>query len=90
LNTVGSISFSRRPSLPGVMHNPGYKRTYFLLSILYMRKWLNLSGDTSLSLPATFRLVLGLIETPIYWLPWCFPWDKAEWMQSSPLTIISA
>ena len=55
-----------------------------------MRKWLNLSGDTSLSLPATFRLVLGLIETPIYWLPWCFPWDKAEWMQSSPLTIISA
>jgi len=42
------------------------------------------------SLPETFRLVLGLTESPTYWLSWCLPWGKADGVQSLPFAIISA
>jgi len=42
------------------------------------------------SLPETFRLVLGLTETPAYWLTWCFPCGKADGVQSLPFTIVNA
>jgi len=42
------------------------------------------------TLPETFRLVLGLTETPTYWLPLCLPWGKADGVQSLQFTIISA
>jgi len=41
------------------------------------------------SLPEAFRLVLGLTETPAYWLPWCFLWGKADGVQNLPFTVIS-